>query len=620
MSSTLRLTVATLAGLAFLMLSACSGLGTAPSSQPDSVQPRSLVEAAEDAGTMQEKNRLLLQAAAAYQARGEQETARQILVQLSPPAQLTQANRDQWLLLSMNGIVETLNQRWARHLAPELAVTQFSRYPEESLQKRAATLQAEVYSLADRPLAAAQTLIYAAPILENSPEQLSQIWRSLAAAPLDELQALARTAEDFDLQGWLELSLALRGSPLSLEEQSDLIRQWQSRWQAHPAAARLPEELELLASLPDRRPASVALALPLSGPLASAGKAVREGFLAAYYQDQSEQNTIIELIDTHERDFGSVYAELLERNPDLVIGPLRKTDLASLDQSQALPIPVLALNYVEKRPDDSAPADNLYQFGLSPDDEAREIAQRLIDKSYGNVVLFAPGSEWGKRLSDTFREEYAVRGGRVLAEQLTESQQSLRDAVATAFGINESRERAIRVEETIGMDVEFEPRRRQDIDAVVLFADPARARQLKPMFAFYYGGSLPVFGSSVIYEGTPDPVRDVDLEGVRFTDLPWILDQPAPRLRQSLRETFPGLAGQYDRLFALGADAYLLSSRLPLLEGIPDSRVEGYTGLLTMSGKREIRREQDWAVFRQGAPRPLAAEPTTETETDPAQL
>ncbi|QCF25127.1 penicillin-binding protein activator [Hydrocarboniclastica marina] len=603
-----------IAALLVLLLAGCGALSTDPATQTEAPRPDQLVEDARRAENAQERSRLLLKAADAYQIRGDHETARQLLLQLGSVPQLEKANQDQWFLLSMRGIVDTANKRWARHLVQSLPVTQFSDYPDLELQRRAAELQAEVFALADQPLEEAQTLIYAAPLLEDAHEHRNRIWRSLASAPLKDIEALSQRAEDFDLQGWLELTLALRGPALSLEDQSGLIRQWQARWRAHPAASQLPDELELLAALPDQRPASVALALPLSGPLANAGKAVREGFLAAYYQDESQQATSVELIDTHDRDFSSVYAELLERNPDLVVGPLRKSDLASLDQSQRLPVPVLALNYLESQADAPAPAENLYQFGLSPDDEAREIAQRLNEKGYANVALFAPGTDWGLRLSEKFQDEHSRLGGRVIAEQHFQAQQSLREVVATAFGINESRNRAIRVEETIGMDVEFEPRRRQDIDAVVLLADPARARQLKPMFAFYYGGSLPVFGSSVIYEGSPDPVRDADLENIQFTDLPWILERPVLPLRSSLQKTFPSLAGQYDRLFALGADAYLLSSRLPLLEGIPDSTLEGYTGLLTMTENREVRRQQGWAVFERGAPRQFENELPAQSE------
>lgn len=606
MSRILPATQHWIACLAFFVLAGCSGLSTEDSSDRPAA-PADLISAAAEADDEDQRTRLLLKAVAAFQDEQQYEPARQLLMQLGSTTNLTGSHRDQWLLLSMHGIAATGDEKWAREVSQELPVAQFLRYQDPATQQRAAELQALTFETAVEPLAAAQVLVLSSSMTDQSQARLDRIWNNLSEAPLEDIRALSARAEDFDLQGWLELALALRGERLSLEDQSSLIREWQNRWPAHPGATQLPRELELLASLPEHRPSTVVLTLPLSGPLGSAGQAVREGFLAAYYQDkQFKQNeTAVEIVDTHERNFNNIYAELLLRNPDLVVGPLRKEEVAALSQAQRLPIPVLALNYLEG--DDSAAApDNLYQFGLSPDDEARQIAQRLASNNRTNVLLFVPDGEWGRRVAEAFRQAHENRGGRVLAQQDYGRQESLRDVVASAFGINESRNRAILVEESTGVDVEFEPRRRQDIDAIVLFADPSRARQFKPMFAFYYGGNLPVLGSSGLYEGSPAAGRDADLEGVQFTDIPWMLSQPSPPLKLSLEETFPSLASQYDRLFALGADAYLLSSRLPLLNQIQGSQVEGYTGQLTMTPDRQIRREQAWAIFRNGMPQPVA--------------
>lgn len=590
-----------------VVLAGCSNVSTQDSpSEISTTSAAELLSAAANAATQDEQSRLLLQAVDVYQTQGEHEPARQLLMQIEASGETSGKLGDQWLLLSMRGIAETGNRQWARDLARKLPVQQFLEYLDQETQQRALALQTRTYELANAHLAAVQSLTLGSSVAGEDdspdPDRNSRIWNHLNKAPLEDIRGLFRQADDFDLQGWLELALSLRGSPLALEEQSQLIRQWQSRWPAHPAAIALPQELELLASLPEQRPSTIVLTLPLSGQLANAGQAVREGFLAAYYQDQqaTQNATAVEIIDTGSQTFDSIYADLLERSPDLVVGPLRKEDVTTLSESRELPIPVLALNYVEG--ENRGSAKNLYQFGLSPDDEAQTIAERLARENRPNVILFVPDSGWGNRVSEAFRSAHNENQGRVLAEQRYTDQDSLRDVVASAFGINNSRNRAIRVEETTGMDVEFEPRRRQDIDAIVLFADPAKARQLKPMFAFYYGGSIPVLGSSVIYEGTPAAGRDADLEGVSFTDIPWMLSEPTPSLRQSLRGTFPSLAGQYDRLFALGADAYLLSSRLPLLEQIPGSEVEGFTGQLRMNPAGQIRREQAWAVFQGGVP------------------
>jgi outer membrane PBP1 activator LpoA protein len=171
------------------------------------------------------------------------------------------------------------------------------------------------------------------------------------------------------------------------------------------------------------------------------------------------------------------------------------------------------------------------------------------------------------------------------------------------------------------MNVEFEPRRRQDADAIVMVAEPTIARQFKPLFAYYFGGDLPVYSPSIVYEGTPDPSRDRDLDQVIFTDIPWVLGDDS-ELRKKSTKYLPGTRGQLGRLFAMGADAWQLSKRLPLLRQVEAASLDGQTGTLTMTPEGSIHRQQMWAQFQQGTPKLLPDLPpeadTSETPAEPA--
>ena len=61
----------------------------------------------------------------------------------------------------------------------------------------------------------------------------------------------------------------------------------------------------------------------------------------------------------------------------------------------------------------------------------------------------------------------------------------------------------------------------------------------------------------------------------------------------------------------MGADAWHLSKRLPLLKQVESASISGQTGVLTMTPEGSIHREQLWAQFRNGAPE-LIPEPVTE--------
>ncbi|TVP56045.1 MAG: LppC family lipoprotein [Halomonadaceae bacterium] len=586
---------------AILLLAGCA----TPLDQERDTTPftlEQLLQQARDTSDLAASQRLRLQAVEMLQQQQDYESARQLL-QTMATERLKQAERDQFQLLAMNNIVATGDRRWAGTLSPSLDPNHPERLPE-NMQLLGIQLQEDTHLLAQQPLRAALVLIRN-PQLADS-EELSQrhdrIWRYLRGSHEDDLEQASRDFSDHTTQGWLELALVLMADPRAvMEAQSATVRRWQQNWPNHPAAMEPPRELQLIARLSQDRPRKIVLALPLSGPLASAGRAIREGFMAAVYEEFSqngESGASVDIFDTHGTPFSEIYAELLTSNPDLVVGPLGRDDLAGLKNQDRLPVPLLALSYLE---DDEPVPQGLYQFGLSGEDEARQVADRLARDGHRNAILIAPRGEWGERMKDSFNKRHEARGGTLLHSATYANQGDLRQLVSTAFGIDVSRQRANNLQRITGVGLQFEPRRRQDIDAIVLLAPPGQARQLNPLFAFYYGADLPVYGTSLLYGGNPDPSRDGDLGGIHFTDIPWVL-QPEEELRPVLQQLFPALANRYDRLFALGADSFRLTGRLPLLEEVEDSWMNGHTGRLYMDERRAIYREQRWAQFRSGRP------------------
>ncbi|WP_228290003.1 penicillin-binding protein activator [Marinobacter salsuginis] len=555
----------------------------------------------------------LLRIASRFQDQGNHEAARTLLQsrQLAQPAS---GLGNQKLLLAMASATALGEESWAKAIAGELAPSTFIDYPAD-LITRAANLQTDTYSLAGEPIPAAMTLILLAQTDNTADAQQihNRIWSMLEQVSESDLSSASAEAIGYEAQGWLELASLVRTPDAGIDEQGRIIRNWQNNWPGHPAAQVLPAELRLIATLAESRPEKIALALPLEGPLATAGKAIRDGFLAAYYLDDSADRgeTDIRIFNTAGTAFADLYKQLSEQDIDLIVGPLEKEALAGLGSMNTLPVPALGLNYL---PADTRPADGLYQFGLSAEDEARQIADRLAAEQLRQVLVLIPGGEWGDRVEAALLKRMASNEGVALDIERFYREDNLRAVTADLLGITVSRDRAIQVERTIGMDVEFEPRRRQDADAIVMVAEPTVARQFKPLFAFYFGGDLPVYSPSIIYEGTPAPSRDRDLNGVIFTDIPWVLGDDN-ELRTRATENLSGTRGQPGRLFAMGADAWHLSKRLPLLRQVESASISGQTGILTMTAEGSIHREQLWAQFRNGVPE-LIPDPVTE-ESEP---
>lgn len=576
--------------------------------------PSQALELAAKERNVETAQRYLLKVASRFQERGEHRAARTLLqsTQMAQPAPPLQAQKQ---LLAMASAVALEDREWAGVIAKTLSPDNFRSYNSD-LVNRAASLQAETYALVGDRLSAAMTLMLLSQTDGKvNPQQIhDQIWTFLKAVPDPKLTTASESTIGFETEGWFKLAASVRTPGLSIDDQGRAIRRWQNNWPGHPAAQILPSELQLIASLAENRPEKLVLALPLHGPLASAGKAIRDGFLAAYYQDDSadRSKTDIRIVDTSNQPFDELYKELAAQDIDLIIGPLEKEALASLTSMRTLPVPALGLNYLAA--DKKAP-DGLYQFGLSAEDEARQIADRLSEENINQVLALIPQGEWGDRVEAALLKRMQHNGAVALDIERFFREDNLRAVTADLLGITVSRDRAIQVERTIGLNVEFEPRRRQDAEAIVMVAEPAIARQFKPLFAFYFGGDLPVYSPSIIYEGAPDPARDRDLNQVIFTDIPWVLDSKNP-LRDEAARALPDTHGQLGRLFAMGADAWHLSKRLPLLRQVQTAAVDGQTGRLTMTREGSIHRNQLWAQFRSGTPDLLTKPAESDGEAD----
>lgn len=605
-----------------------------------------------------QSQRFLLRSAATFQERGEHDYAREVLLSSAfdePAPEVA----DQYLLLSMDSAVALEDQKWAADLVAAMSGTQYQQYPED-LQARAARLQDATYTLAQAPLPSARFLMNIQPELLGIDRQTlnDRIWQALKETPDAALNDAATSAIGFENQGWYELAATLRQPAMSLEARGRAVRNWRFNWSGHPGAETVPTELALLTQVLEQRPERITLALPLSGPLSAAGNMVREGFLAAYYAAEQENaqvttadddaqgnpntgnessnnqdsapgeseegrtpltepaspsNTTITIVDTNGRPFEEVLPELLASDPDLIVGPLAKDEVAALASRADLPVPVLALNYAPEQ-DGPTPA-RLFQFGLSVEDEARQIAERIVEEGVGQALVLIPEGDWGDRISSALEARMQELGGIILDMERYSEEDNFRDVSAELLGINISRERAIELERTMGLNVEFEPRRRQDAESIIMVAEPVIARQFKPLFSFYYANDVPVFSPSIIYSGRPNPSRDRDINGVYFTDLPWILDRE-PEFRQQAYESFDNLDGPLGRLFAMGADAWTLSINLPLMQQVADSRVNGHTGELWLDADNRVHRHQMWGVFEEGEP-VIASERDEQEEDNP---
>jgi len=162
--------------------------------------------------------------------------------------------------------------------------------------------------------------------------------------------------------------------------------------------------------------------------------------------------------------------------------------------------------------------------------------------------------------------------------------------------ITHSEQRASRLKRLLGKSLSYTPRRRQDLDMVFMAAYPDQARQIKPTLDFLFARDLQVYGTSQLYSGKKDPGRNRDLEGIRFSAMPWTLPGGASEKLQPASDLHP----LYRPMFALGIDTYYLHQWLTQMSRFPNTQLFGSTGTLQLSSKNTVIRQQPWAVFRGG--------------------
>ena len=157
-------------------------------------------------------------------------------------------------------------------------------------------------------------------------------------------------------------------------------------------------------------PRNIALLLPLSGRTGSAGKAIQNGFLGAYFAAAGnlDDRQSVRIYDVNmEGGPGAAYTAAVEDGAEFVVGPLLRNNVSALANDILVPVPILTLNYL---PDDSLPPPGLFQFALAPEDEAVSAAVRAIADGHSNAVALVPNSSWGRRVLSSFATEFEQQG------------------------------------------------------------------------------------------------------------------------------------------------------------------------------------------------------------------
>lgn len=460
-----------------------------------------------------------------------------------------------------------------------------------SLSPRMEQLRAQAYFMLGDVVSAVRTLVARERGLSAAhaiTQNREQIWNGLVSTPLPASAATRAANEDPMTRGWLELARVLQQGA-----SASAIAAWQQAHPGHPGQAKTAlisagTSPALAASaagtttvLPTSIAGGYALLLPISGDLAKAGQALRDGFISAWYE-LPEPRLPLRVYDSGKDAAQAVaaYQSAQRDGAGFIIGPLTKDGVVAV-AAQAVGLPWLTLNYV----DGLIPGAT--QFGLAPEDEARAAALDAIANGRRQALTLAPSNPWGERALAAFNIAFLEQGGSVLqSTRYAPGTQDFGTPLRGLLALDASQQRHLALERILGVQAEFEARPRDDAELLFAPLTATEARALAPQLDFFHARDLASYTISAAHSGRVDR----QLDGLRLCDMPWVLDDSGTwsAQRARARDLFPESMRDQPRLFALGGDALRLTRARDALARGQD--VDGATGRLALlPGNRVVR-------------------------------
>ena len=593
-----------------LLLAACGSMprGTAPASddraerllqQGDAASAAAMFERLAEQNPPPDGPAYAQRAVRAWIAANRPADAQRVYAAITAPT--TEPQATQYRVLGIDVLVARGDpaEAWRRASQLQLPPGRAEQLVVYDVQRRTALA-------AGRPVEAVQAGIAAERLAATDAERASMrrdLLLQLRQAADRGVRLDPAATRDALVRGWIELGqIASNAGRVPLAAAGDVER-WRTRYPGHPASTiALSDVLGSAGStqLSVVADTQIGVLLPLTGPAAPQAMLVRDGLQAAFNSLPESQRPALKVYDTAAQGVASAMTAAQSEGAGFIVGPLTRSEVAEAAEQNVRGMPMLLLNYL---PNDRAGGSQVWQFALSPEDEARQVARRALAADQKRAIVIAPTGDWGNRVVAAFRDELTRGGGNVIMQSSYDLSrpETISSAVSGALRIDESRARHKRIEEIVGARLNFEARRRGDVQMIFAAGyDPLAVRQIRPQLRFFYAGAVPTYMTSEGFE--PSPAANRDIDGVIFPDSPWVLQTSGPvaEVREQTRASWTDKSKSLSRLFAFGYDA----GQLVLALRNPQSRwpLPGITGKLAPDGDRRFTRELDWAEIRSGQP------------------
>jgi hypothetical protein len=341
-----------------------------------------------------------------------------------------------------------------------------------------------------------------------------------------------------------------------------------------------PEKDKPAADKPPEKTPHIALLLPSGSKVfGKVADAVKLGFIAGAEADGKNAPAYrIYAADDDGDALAATYRKAAKDGAIALIGGITRDGAAAMAKESSY-LPTLALN----APPDGDTPDRFFYISLSLDWEARMVARAAFEEGIRRIVSITAATPLAKRIQESFEKEWLRLGGEITLRIPYAGDSGEADRIRTA------------VDKFFDKESE-----KYKFDAVFIAADTRTARYARP----YLPTGIPVFATSHTLDPRAGAVENLDLDSVRFLEMPWFVEKDHPAVMVYPRPA-DDMPIDYERLYALGIDAWRLAQVIVKYDKTRDiPTIDGVTGRLTLDGGHQFIRRLTAVEMRDGQPQP----------------
>lgn len=422
------------------------------------------------------------------------------------------------------------------------------------------------------------------------------IWQNILNLSATSLEVF-RSDFGEEVDSWVQLAQLLENFDKNPMRFSQQMQNWANNHAIYSQREMLPEQIFTLTQVKPFDLVNVALILPFTGKLSRQAEAIRDGFLATIEFDTSVNYV---LVDSASLTVEQVEEIIVNNSIDFIVGPLQKETISQYSQSKILSeLSQLNLNTLD---DEHELKPNRYYFGLSPEDEIEQAVNYFVAKGINSPAIIYADNSRGRKLFEQFSNLWQEQTNKQVESVAFQNTSKLGKAVKELLDVGISEKRIKQIEKLFGAKVKSEERSRIDVDAIYVIANSQQIRLIKPFFdvnVSKFGNGLPIYASSRSYLIDETQSEKLDLNGLTFTEMPWLLAQQNDAI-DKLYEQVGKNDTQLKKLFAFGVDAKRLVPVLQYLSILPEVSVQALSGKLRVDADNRVKRELNWAQYKQG--------------------